>query len=173
MRLVTLLGLLFAFNLMTFGNGPLMIPLLQRSLVDARHALTLDQLLYAFTVARVTPGQANIYVASLGYMLFGLPGAVLAMLAVILPAYVMLPLLLGYERIRAARAVEGITRGLVAASAGLILAAAMSIGRETLTEPAAWGSFAVAFVLAAVFRWSSLVSLAAASTAGILLKLWR
>jgi chromate transporter len=149
-----------------------MIPLLQQSLVQERHALSIDQLLYAFTVARVTPGQANVYVASIGYMLFGVPGAVLPMLAIMAPAYLILPLLLGYQRIRAARAVQGVTRGLVAASAGLILAAAVTIGRETLTHPAAWGSFAVALVLAAVVRWNSVLSLVVASLAGLALWLW-
>ena len=54
------LALLIAlFNVMTFGNGPVMIPLLQTHLVEGSRVLTQDQLLYAFTIARITPGQAN------------------------------------------------------------------------------------------------------------------
>jgi len=64
--LLELCALVFTFNALTFGNGPAMIPLLQANLVDRRGVLSTDQLLYAFTIARVTPGQANTYVAAIG-----------------------------------------------------------------------------------------------------------
>src|SRR5205085_1144298 len=84
------LALLIAlFNVMTFGNGPVMIPLLHTHLVEGSRILTEDQLLYAFTIARVTPGQANFYVVSIGYMLYGITGAIVATLAIILPGYIM------------------------------------------------------------------------------------
>ena len=69
-----MLAQLFVANMLTFGNGTVMAAILQQSLVERAHVLTNDQLLYAFALARVTPGQANLYVASIGYMLFGLPG---------------------------------------------------------------------------------------------------
>ena len=47
----------------------------------AEHVLSNDQLLFAFAIARVTPGQANLYVASIAYMMFGLLGATLSMVA--------------------------------------------------------------------------------------------
>src|SRR6266852_7834169 len=93
-RLTLLIAL---FNVMTFGNGPVMIPLLQNHLVEGSRVLTEDQLLYAFTIARVTPGQANFYVASIGYMLYGMPGAIVATLVIILPGYIMSPLRRGYD----------------------------------------------------------------------------
>jgi len=41
----TLIALIFLFNLMTFGNGPVIIPLLQGHLVNERGVLTQEQLL--------------------------------------------------------------------------------------------------------------------------------
>ena len=155
---------------MTFGAGPTMIPLLQENLVDSRQVLTLDQLLYAFAIARVTPGQANVYVASIGYMLFGLPGAILTTLVIQLPGYVMLPLLSGYERVQKSRAVKGFTRGLTSASVGLILAATLSIGRRSLTNPVAWVVFSLALVLAYVLKWNPIISLFLASAVGFVLQ---
>ena len=111
MGLLELAALVLVFNALTFGNGPTMVPLLQRSLVEARQVIDVDQLLYAFAIARVVPGQANVYVAAIGWMLFGLPGALLATLAIQLPGYLMLPLLRGYERLRRRRPLEG-GRGL-------------------------------------------------------------
>src|SRR5437867_9287456 len=133
------LALLIAlFNLMTFGNGPVMVPLLQTHLVEGARILTEDQLLYAFAIARVTPGQANFYVVSIGYMLYGIAGAIVATLAIILPGYIMIPLLHGYEHLRDSRWINGFTKGLTVTSVGLILAAVVQIARAELTQPIAW-----------------------------------
>lgn len=159
-------------NALTFGNGPVMIPLLRERLVDGAHVLSLDQLLYAFAIARVIPGQANAYVASVGYMIHGLPGAVLATAAIQLPGYAMLPLQRGYAHLRESRAVRGFTRGLVAASVGLIFAAVLGIARRTLTEPISWVVFAAALALSYATRWHPVVILAVTSALGIGLRLW-
>lgn len=172
MSLLELTALIFTFNVMTFGNGPVMIPLLQTSLVEERGVLTIDQLLYAFTIARITPGQANVYVAAIGYMLFGLPGAVLTTLAIMLPGYVMIPLLHGYERLRTLDPVKSFTRGLTSASVGLIFAATLRIGQGTLNNPAAWIVFLLSIVLLSVLKWHPIISILVASAVGLLLSTW-
>jgi chromate transporter len=172
MKLAELVTLIFSFNLMTFGNGPVMIPLLQTNLVDRRGVLTTDQLLYAFTIARVTPGQANVYVASIGYMLFGITGAILATLAIMLPGYLMLPLLKGYELVRTTKLVQNFTRGLTSTSVGLIFAATVQIARRSLTNPIAWAIFPLTLVLTYMLKWNPILSLLVASVVGVLLKVW-
>jgi chromate transport protein ChrA len=98
--LAQMLGQLAIANLLTFGNGTVMAAILQQSFVQQAHALSNEQLLYAFALARVTPGQANLYVASIAYMMFGLPGAVLSIVVIALPSYLMIPLLYSYEYVR-------------------------------------------------------------------------
>lgn len=171
MSLEELLFTLFTFNLLTFGSGPVMVPLFQQRLVDQRKVLTDDQLLYAFTIARITPGQANLYIAAIGYMLFGIVGAVLSVLVVALPSYMMLPLLRGYEAIQSVRAAQHFTRGLTAASVGLILAATVEIGQRTLTNPISWVIFPFTLALVVGPRWNPIVCLAIASAVGVLLSL--
>jgi chromate transporter len=161
---------IFTFNLLTFGNGPGMIPLLQEELVDRAAVLSTDQLLYAFAIARLTPGQANVYVASIGYFLFGMVGAVLATLAIQLPGYMMLPFMRLYERARSVRWVSGFTRGLTVASVGLIFAATLSIGLQTLSGPITWIVFAATLAMM-LLKWNQMLSLLFASLLGILLKL--
>ena len=163
--------LIMLFNLMTFGNGPVMIPLLQTHLVEGSRVLTQDQLLYAFTIARVTPGQANFYVASIGYMLYGMPGAIVATLAIILPGYIMIPLLRGFEHLRDSRWINGLTKGLTVTSVGLILAAVVQIARGTLTQPIAWVVLRATLVMTQLLKWNILVTLAVATCLGLLLKL--
>jgi chromate transporter len=170
MNLWKLALLIALFNVMTFGNGPVMIPLLQTHLVDGAHVLTEDQLLYAFTIARVTPGQANFYVASIGYMLYGFPGAIVATLAIILPGYIMIPLLHGFEHLRDSLWIKGFTKGLTVTSVGLILAAVVQIARDTLTQPAAWIVLLTTLVLTQLFKWNIFVTLATVSCLGLLLR---
>ncbi len=71
MSLGRLLLLLFTANLITFGSGRVMVPILERALVEDSHALGLDQFLYAFTIGRITPGPANLYVAGIAWMMHG------------------------------------------------------------------------------------------------------
>jgi chromate transporter len=171
MSLWTLTLLIFLFNLLTFGNGPGMIPLLQEELVDKAGVLSIDQLLYAFAIARITPGQANVYVASIGYFLFGIVGAVLATLVIQLPGYIMLPFMKLYERARVLAWVNGFTHGLTVASVGLILAATLSIGLRTLSGPVTWIVFIATLGMMILLKWNQMLSLLFASLLGILLKL--
>jgi chromate transporter len=164
--LLELCAVVFTYNTLTFGNGPAMVPLLQANLVDRRGVLSTDQLLYAFTIARVTPGQANTYVAAIGYMLYGLPGALATTAAIQLPGYLMLPLLWGYQRLRAVRLVPAFTRGLTVASVGLIFAATLSIGRSTLTGWVSVAVFAAALAMTQLLRWNPLVVLAVSALLG-------
>jgi chromate transporter len=173
MNLIDLAALIFMFNILTFGNGPVMLPLLQANLVEERGLLTVDQLLYAFAIARITPGQANVYVAAIGYMLFGFPGAVLTTLAILLPGYAMLPLLQGFKRLQTVKGGRGLTRGLTSTSVGLICAAAFQIGRHSLTNPIAWIVFPLTLILVYILKWNPIVSLVIASAVGLLLNLWR
>ena len=169
MSLLRLVLIIFYFNVITFGNGPVMVPLLQRRLVDEAQVLTLGQLLYAFAIARVTPGQANTYVAAVGYFLHGLPGAILTTLAIQLPGYLMLPIMRLYQRFRRFEPVRQFIRGITATSVGLILAATLSIGRDTLTSFTGIVVFGLAFVMAYVLKWDQILSMVLAALVGLVL----
>lgn len=55
-------------------------------------------------------------------MLFGFVGAIMTTIAIMLPGYLMLPLLKSYESFRTSRLVENFTRGLTTTLVGLIFA---------------------------------------------------
>jgi chromate transport protein ChrA len=103
-------------------------------------------------------------------MLFGMPGAVVATLAIILPAYVMIPLLRGFEHLRDSRWIKGFTKGLTVTSVGLILAAVIQIARGALTQPIAWVVLLATLVMTQLLKWNIFVALAVASCLGLLLK---
>jgi chromate transporter len=166
MNLMRFALLVCAFNAVALGNGPAMIPLFRRSLVEEHGVLSTDQLLYAFAISQVTPGQANLFVPSIGYTLFGVVGAVVAIVVMVLPAYTMLPLIRGYERLRERAAIRNFTRGLVSTSVGLIAAATIQMGCQALTQPVAWVCFLLTAALTYYWRWHPLLSLATASAVG-------
>ena len=171
MSLLGLVTLILGYNILTFGNGPVMVPLLQRHLVEGSGILTLDQFLYAYALGRATPGQANLYVAALGYMTYGWAGAIATIAAIQVPGYLMLPLVRGYERFRDVRAVRGFTRGLTAVSVSLMLSVTWDIGRETLSGAIAAIVFALSLGLITLRRWNALYAMLAAGALGAALKL--
>lgn len=162
-----MLATLAVANVVSFGNGSVMVAVLRDSFVADAGALSTDQLLYAFALARVTPGQANLYVASIGYMMFGLPGAVLSIVVIALPGYLMIPLMRGYERLRGMVVVARFARGVAATAVGLILAIGVGFGRDALDAPVAWGVLLLALGLMLFSKLPTLASLLLAATAGV------
>ena len=171
MSLWDMLAQLAVANMLTFGNGTAMAAVLQNSFVQQAHVLTNEQLLYAFALARVTPGQANLYVASIGYMMFGLPGALLSMVVLVLPSYLMIPLLHSYEFVRGNRYVHGLTRGLAATAVGLLLTTTWNLSKDSLNAPVTWLVLGLALALLVFSRLPTLVSLLLATSVGVVVVL--
>ena len=85
-----------------FGSGYVLVSYLHSDLVVASHWLTESQLLATVAIGQVTPGPVFTTATSIGYVVAGLPGAVLATLAIFLPSFVLvaalMPLLSGARR---------------------------------------------------------------------------
>jgi chromate transporter len=160
---------IFYYDLITLGKGLLMIPLIQAHYVENLKILTSEQLLIAVAISRVTPGPANVYVASVGYMLFGFLGAFLALFAVALPSFSAIPLTSLYEKLKTNRVLGRFFQGLVMAATGLIFYSAYILAVQSLTSLTAWLVFALALILIQVLKINSIVSLFLASGFGLLL----
>lgn len=171
MTLLEMLASVGLWNMLSFGQAMVLFAIVQRTWVQEAHVLTNAQLLYAFAVARVTPGQVNLYVAAIGYMLFGLLGAAGSVLVLAAPAYLMLPLTHGYRRFRENVVVYRLIRGLAATAVGLAAAATWGVVADTLTTPLAWIVMFIGFGLLTLTRLPTVVSLVAAAGAGAALVL--
>ncbi len=166
-----LILVILTFNLLAFGNGSALFALLQHRLVQQGGLLNLDQFLYAYALGRVTPGQNNLYLASVGYMIFGWLGALAAIVAIQVPGYLVLPVLKVYERVRSWRSVQGFIRGLTAASVGLMFAVALNIGHEALTGFVPWIVFIGTLALVFLARQGLLIGMVGAAVMGLAVKL--
>ncbi len=123
------------------------LPVIQDELVIQRHVLTDKQLNEAVVITRSTPGPVGLYVVSIGYFVAGMPGAVAGWFAMITPALLVIPLVVFVGRRIENPRVKSILQTVVIASAGLLLAAAIPLARDALTDTLTIAIAAVSFVL--------------------------
>lgn len=144
---IVLLYLLLLKGTVTAFAGLASVPVIQESLVNHYHVLTNEQLNEAVVITRSSPGPVGLYIVSAGYFAAGLPGAVAGWLAMITPALFIIPLVHFVGRRMEHPRVRSVLQTVVIASAGLLLAAAIPLGRDGLTGAVTWAIAAVCLVL--------------------------
>jgi chromate transporter len=157
----------------TFGGGDPTMAALQRELVDRHGWLKIEDHGIAFGLARVTPG-TNIlaYCAATGWMLGRFAGSFLAVGAVCVPTAVLAAwLVAAYDTWGSIAAVSAAVSGIVAAAAGMMTAAGVSIIRARATGAWRWPGLLLVAAAVALTRTGALspfLVLVAAGTAGFL-----
>lgn len=136
-----------------FGSGYVLIAFLCADLVERLHWLTDQQLLDAVAVGQVTPGPLSTTATFIGYILRGPAGAVVATVAIFVPAFVFValtqPLMPVLRRSTLART---FLHGVVAASLGLMGSVAVALAATVLREPVPVAATIIAFVI--LLRWN-------------------
>lgn len=152
----TLTGLALFFlkiGSILFGSGYVLVAYLQGGLVDSRHWLTQTQLLDAVAVGQFTPGPVLSTATFIGYLILGLPGALVATTGIFLPSFVFVllssPLI---PWLRRSPLTTGFLDGVNAASLGLMIAVTIVLAGSTLTGLGAWIVFLLA--VGAVTIWN-------------------
>lgn len=140
---IFLLYLLLLKGTATAFAGLASLPVIQDSLVIQHHLLTDQQLNEAVVITRSTPGPVGLYIVSVGYFVAGLPGAVAGWLAMITPAFLIIPLVHHVGKRMEHPRIKVILQTVVLASAGLLLAASIPLAHDGLTD---WVSIAIAAV---------------------------
>lgn len=167
MNLLLLYFLLVKATLTSYsGLGSL--PMVRHDFVVDRHLLTDQQLNEAVAAGRAGPGPLGLYVVGVGFLVAGIPGAIAGWLAMITPAFLVLPLL----RFIGARASQPRVRSAIRlatlASAGLLLAATVPLGRGVVSDAFTAMVAAAAFCLLAFTNIDSLWLIAGSALAGLL-----
>ena len=151
-----MLGKLFAFFLkagsLTFGSGLVIVPFLEKGLVQQTGWLTERDFLVAVAMGMISPGPVVITATFVGYLVAGFWGAVVATIGIFLPSFLLIlivaPILMRY---RANPNVQGFIKGAYSAAIGTILGACVLLGKiaigDWLTALVALGSLVV------LFRW--------------------
>ena len=120
----------------------------------------------SIAIGQISPGPNGLWVVSLGYLTYGIRGAVLALLAVTLPALLVLGVAAIYARIERRRWVEGLMRGISLAVVGILLTVCWTIVRQPGIDWTGWLIAAAAFGLAVSRRVPLIAILGLAGLAG-------
>src|SRR5437867_13241322 len=121
------IGVFFAeAGAFVFGSGLAIVPFLYGGVVNDYHWLNDRQFLDAVAVALITPGPVVITVGFIGYLVSGLPGAVVAALATFLPCYLFTILPAPYfkkygKRPALVAFVDGVTAADIGAITGAVI----------------------------------------------------
>jgi chromate transporter len=140
-----------------FGSGYVLLAFLQADLVAHWHWLTTTQLLDAIAVGQVTPGPVFTTATFIGFVLAGLPGALIATAGIFLPSFVLVavssPLI---PRLRKSAVAGAFLDGVIVASLALMTVVTWRLGRDAIIDlPTALATIASA-VLLMRFRLNSL-----------------
>ena len=116
-----------------FGSGLAIVPFLYSGVVKEYGWLTEQQFLDAVAVAMITPGPVVITVGFIGYLVAGLPGAVVAAVATFLPCYLLTIIPAPYFKKHGKRpGIVAFVDGVTAAAIGAIAGAVLVLGRRTI-----------------------------------------
>lgn len=132
MTLFALYLLLLKTTLTSF-NGPSSLPVLRDDFVVKRHLLTDRQLNAAVVAGQCSPGPMGMYVVSAGYFAGGMPGAAMGFLALVTPAFLIIPLVQYAAAYATRRRVKGMMDAVVVACAGLVIVSAEPLARDAVT----------------------------------------
>ena len=127
MNLAVFFGLLLKASLFStggLGNFPSL-----HSDLTARGWAAEHEFGESLAVGQVSPGPNGLWVISLGYLTAGVPGALLALVAILLPPLLVLAVDRLYRRIQHHPAVEGFVRGLGLAVVGIFVVVLLGLLR--------------------------------------------
>ena len=148
--LATLLAFFLKAGSLTFGSGLVIVPFLEKGLVQQTGWLDERQFLVAVAIGMISPGPVVITATFVGYLGGGFWGSLVSTVGIFVPSFLLVllvaPILV---RHRANPNVQGFVRGAYAAAIGTILGACVLLGRiaigDWLTALVALGSLGVLF----------------------------
>jgi chromate transporter len=170
MNLILLYLLLLKATVTSF-SGLTSLPVIRHDFVESRHVLTDRQLNAAVVAGRTAPGANGLYIVSVGYFVAGLPGAGMGALAVMTPAFLIIPLL-RYLGARANRpAIKSAIQCVMLAASGLVISSTVPLARDALTGPLAVGIAIGSFLFLVLTRKDTVWVVLGSAIVGLLAKL--
>jgi chromate transporter len=151
-----ILGKLLIFFLkagsLTFGSGLVIVPFLEKGLVQHTGWLNERQFLVAVAVGMISPGPVVITATFVGFLVAGFWGAAVSTVGIFLPSFlfvlIVAPILV---RHRGQPDVQGFVKGAYAAAIGTILGASVLLGKIAIGD---WLTALIAMAsLVVLFRW--------------------
>jgi chromate transporter len=151
-----------------YGSGYVLVAFLRRDFVVQLEWLTNEQLLDAVAIGQFTPGPVFTTATFVGYFVAGFPGAVLATVAIFLPAFVFA--VAGHrllERLEGSSWVRGFLDGLNAVAVALIAGVLVELADAAWVDAPSVMLSVAALVVLLVWRVNSAFLVAAGALLGL------
>lgn len=177
-RLKALWQLFWAFfkiGSFTFGGGLAMLPLIQKEVVDKQKWTDEEEILEIFALSQSLPGVISINTSIfVGNRVAGIFGAIAAIAGTALPAFISIILVLVLlMQFKDNIYVEKVFSGIKAASAALILLAAVKLGKSAVKGKTGLVIAAASFLAIVLFNVSAAWAVILGGLAGFILYLLR
>jgi chromate transporter len=151
-----------------FGSGYVLLAFLRADFVQHLHWLTEKQLLDSVAVGQITPGPVFTTATFIGYIVGGVPGAVVATIGIFLPGFFLVaasgPLI---PRIRRSPLASAFLDGVVTGSLALMGYVTWLLGKATLVDPLTVFLAAISALVLFTSRLNPIWLMVAAAIAGI------
>jgi chromate transporter len=166
-QLTRLFLVFLKFGSVLYGSGYVLLAFLRGDLVVRLGWLSQSQLLDAISIGQVTPGPVFTTATFVGYLVAGLPGAVLATIGIFLPSFVLVALLTRVvDRIRDRAWSAALLDGVNAAALALMAGVTLQLGRAALIDPLTIGLFVGGLLVLWRTRLNSVWLIAAGAAVG-------
>ena len=167
-RLVAVFLEFLKLGTIVFGSGYVLLAFLRRDLVVDAHWISTRQLLDAASVGQFTPGPVFTTATFVGYLVGGLPGALLATLGIFLPSFALMTAIAPVvPRLRRSPWSASALDGLNAAAVGLMGGVTIDLGRAALVDGITVAIALGAFALLLTRRANSFVLIAIGGLIGL------
>lgn len=134
--LLVQIGIFFAkAGAFVFGSGLAIVPFLYGGVVTEHHWLTDRQFVDAVAVAMITPGPVVITTAFIGYLVAGMPGAIVAAAGTFLPCYLItIAAAPSFRKWGKNPSVIAFVDGITAAAVGAIAGSVVVIAQRSISD---------------------------------------
>ena len=153
-----------------YGSGYVLLAFLQKDFVENLGWLTQQQLLDAIAVGQFTPGPVFTTATFIGYILGGVPGALVATLGIFLPSFFLVAITHPFiPRLRQSKWLSALLDGVNVASAGLMAGVTIQLARAAFIDAPTIALGVVAAILLFRFKINSTWLVLGGALVGLLL----
>lgn len=150
-----------------YGSGYVLLAFLEAEFVEKLGLLTNQQLLDAVAVGQFTPGPVFTTATFIGYLLRGMPGAILATMGIFLPSFILVwvlnPLI---PKMRNSSWISGMLDGVNIASLTLMAVVSFKLGMSSINDGLTIIIFLVSLYTLNKFKFNSAWAIVGGGLAG-------
>jgi chromate transporter len=126
----------FKIGATLYGSGYVLVAFLQNDFVTRTGWLTQQQLLDAVAIGQVTPGPVFTTATFIGYLLAGVPGAIVSTVAIFLPSFIFVAISNPFiPRLRSSNLMSSFLDGANLAALGLMAGVSLQLSRSLIGNP--------------------------------------